>query len=175
MAKAPGQTQRSDMPFAIPVKIRHRFAGTTREVQHRFRLLPDGLFGLEYTQATGKKVYRFFALEAERRNRVQTTSLKGSSFFKKVLAYRVITDKAIHKTHLGIPNLMILIVTPTQARIDTMQKAIFGVYGATGSPKFLFQRVDTLGDSDQSPPPTSHIFHAPWQRAGAAKFYLSNT
>lgn len=175
VAKAPQQIQRSGMPFAIPVEIEHRFAGTKQEAQHRFRLIPDGLFGLEYAQATGKKVYRFFALEAERRNRVQTTSLKGSSFFKKILAYRVITDKAIHKIHLGIPNLMILTVTPTQARIDTMKQAVFDVHGATGSPKFLFRRVDTVGDSDQSPPPTSHMFHAPWQRAGWDEFCLNNT
>jgi len=175
MAKAPGQTQRSDMPFAIPVEIRHRFAATKQEVHHRFRLMPDGLFGLEYTQATGKKVYRFFALEAERRNRVRATSLKGSSFFKKVLAYRAITDKAIHKTHFGIPNLMILTVMPTQARIETMKLAVIDVHGETGSPKFLFRRIDTLGDSDQSPPPTSHMFHAPWQRAGWNDFLLYET
>src|SRR5205823_14959611 len=43
----------------------------------------DGLFGLEYAQPDGKKLFRFFALEAERTNRVYCSNLHQTSWLKK--------------------------------------------------------------------------------------------
>ena len=99
------------------------------------------------------------------RNRVNTRSLKGSSFLKKVLAYRAISEKGIHTSHLGIPNLLILTVAPTQARIETMEKSIHGVYGTDDGSNFLFRSISTQGHSNQEDSRTSHMFHGPWQRA----------
>ena len=174
MAKAPQRTRLADNPFAIPVEISHTFSNATARAHEKFRIVPDGLFGLEYSLPAGKKLYRFFALEAERRNRVNTGSLKSSSFLKKVLAYRAIIDKAIHKTHLGIPNLLILTVAPTPARIETMKKTIFDLYGRAGSSNFLFQCISTHGYGDQIEPPTSHMFREPWKRAGSNDFRLND-
>ena len=175
LAKAPKETQQAGNPFAIPVEISHRFPNAATRTNERFRLTPDGLFGLEYALPTGKKVYRFFALEAERRNRVITSNLKGSSFLKKVLAYRTIIEKGIHTSHFGIPNLLILTVAPTQARIDTMKKMILGLYDAGDSSNFLFRCISTQGYDDQVDGPTSHMFHEPWQRAVLDDFRLVNT
>jgi hypothetical protein len=174
MAKAPLRTRQADNPFAIPVEISHQFSNANARAYEKFRLVPDGLFGLEYKHPAGKKLYRFFALEAERRNRVSTGSLKGTSFLKKVLAYRAIIDKATHRTHFGIPNLVILTVAPTQARIETMMKTIFDLYGAAGSASFLFRCICTQGYGDQIEPPTGHMFHEPWQRAGSNEFRLND-
>jgi hypothetical protein len=174
LAKAPKETQRAENPFAIPVEISHRFPNATARSMERFRLIPDGLFGLEYALPTGKKVYRFFALEAERRNRVNTGSLKGASFLKKVLAYRTIIENEIHTSYFGIPNLLILTVTPRQARIDTMKKMIAELYPNGDNSNFLFRCVSTQGYDDQVKPPTSHMFHEPWQRVGSDDFRLND-
>lgn len=174
LAKAPEQTRHADNPFAIPVKISHAFPDAKMRVHEKFHLIPDGLFGLEYKLPTGQNLYRFFALEAERRNRVRTGSLKSSSFLKKVLAYRVIIDKAIHKTHFGIPNLLILTVAPTQARIETMKQTIFDIPGMAGGSEFLFRRISTMGYGDQTEPSTSHMFDGPWERAGSTDFRLDD-
>lgn len=174
MAKAPPRTRQADNPFAIPVEISHTFSNADTRAHEKFRLVPDGLFGLEYSLPAGKKLYRFFAFEAERRNRVNTGSLKGTSFLKKVLAYRAIIDTATHKTHFGIPNLLILTVAPTQARIETMKKMVFDLCDTAGSSSFLFRCISTQGYGDQIEPPTAHMFCEPWQRAQSTDFCLDD-
>jgi hypothetical protein len=174
ISKAPAQTQRSKNPFAIPVEISHKFSGASAPSYEQFRIIPDGLFGLEYQQVSGKKLYRFFILEAERRNRVNTRSLKGSSFLKKILAYRAIIDHEIYKSHFGIPNLLILTVAPTQARIETMKQTILDIYGTADSSMFLFRRVAALGDSEPDGFSKTLMFDAPWERSTFTEFRLND-
>ena len=89
--------------------------------------------------------YRFFALEAERSNRVAASNLRQSSFLKKVLAYRDIVARQTHRTALGLPNLLVLTVTTSKARIETMKALVTEVTGGKGSALFLFKEVAQLG------------------------------
>jgi hypothetical protein len=64
LAKAPEETRNSPHPFRIPV-LPSQASGGDWSVQRGAYIVPDGLFGLEYTIGE-KKSYRFFALEADR-------------------------------------------------------------------------------------------------------------
>jgi len=172
LAKAPEETRKSDLPFALPVDIRNRFVGSRQDQQLQFRLIPDGLFGLEYQLPQSKKVYRFFALEAERTNRIHSKSLKGSSYVKKILAYQYILQNRIFKSRLGLPNLLILTVTPNQARIKSMSEALMDIYGPTGAAGFLFRAIPVHGETSAFHTGFPDLYEEPWKRVGHDPFYI---
>lgn len=128
-------------------------------------LIPDGLFGLEYVLADGTKGYRFFALEAERTNRVWCQNLRQASWLRKVLAYRDIARQRAFHSHLGLPNLLVLVVTPTESRIEAMRRLVTEVTEGRGSPMFLFHHIPVIGHGCP-PPAMPDLFAGPWARAG---------
>jgi len=123
-------------------------------------LVPDGLFGLEYVQGA-TKAYRFFALEADRgtmpivRSNPNQTSLMG-----KIAAYRQIIAQRVHKTHWGVPNLLVLTITASEARMGGMIERLKGQ--AEESPAFLFKAMD----ASSLVTPVPGVLLAPWARAG---------
>jgi len=171
VASAPQVTQAHRNPFALPVSITHTFAHEKTE-SAAFDLIPDALFGLAYQEQDGGKSYRFFALEAERENRVAASSLKQTSFLKKVLGYRNIAARETYRTRLGIPNLIVLVVTGSQARIETMKKVVMDVTAGKGSSIFLFRPLPALADPFKAVAPGTDLFSGPWQRAGHPDFYI---
>jgi hypothetical protein len=79
--------------------------------------VPDGLFGIEYSVGD-KKAYRFFALEADRGTMAVARSTAGQiSYLGKIASYREIIARRVHKTHLGMPNLLVLALTTGDARM----------------------------------------------------------
>lgn len=175
LRKAPPARRQLGGPLTLPVRISHRFVSNRQFHQEKFNLMPDGLFGLEYQQASGEKLYRFFALEAERRNRVHTNSLKGSSYLKKILAYQYVLENRIFESHLGLPNLLILTVTPNAARIQTMKEALTDVYGPGGCANFLFQAIPVHGETCRSYNGFPDLFSEPWERARHGPFYIDQS
>ena len=65
IAKAPEETRSLHNPFELPVSISHAFSNAKDVQRADIKIVPDALFGLEYT-ANGQKSYRFFVLEADR-------------------------------------------------------------------------------------------------------------
>lgn len=161
--------KKAKSPLALPVSITHTFARERTE-SAAFDLIPDAVFGLAYAEPGGGKSYRFFAFEAERENRVAASSLKQTSFLKKVLGYRDIAARETHRTQLGTPNLIVLVVTGSQSRIETMKKTIMDVTTGKGSSIFLFRTG--LTDPFKAPAPATELFSGPWQRAGHPDFYI---
>ncbi|MBJ7533310.1 replication-relaxation family protein [Rhodomicrobium vannielii ATCC 17100] len=172
ITSAPEAAQKAKNPLALPVSITHTFARDRTE-SASFSLVPDALFGLAYSERDGSKSYRFFALEAERENRVSASSLKPTSFLKKVLGYRDIAARETYRTHLGVPNLLALVVTSSQARIDTMKKVIMDVTAGKGSSIFLFQALPSLTDPFKPGRSAPELFSGPWQRAGQPDFFIN--
>lgn len=172
LAKAPQTTRRAKNPFSIPVSLSHTFPRTSVTHTAAFGIVPDALFGLEYT-ADGRKLCRFFALEAERSNRVYCSNLHQTSWLKKVLAYRHITADQTYHSHLGLPNLMVIVVTPNSAKLESMKKLIMEVTKGRGSTQFLFKAIPVLGDRFKAPLPALELFTAPWSRAGHPDFTIS--
>jgi len=155
LARAPEKTRASTTPFRVPVP-----SGGY--------LVPDGLFGLEYAHG-GTKSYRFFALEADRGTMpVVRTNPNQTSYLGKIEAYREIIAQRVHKTHLGLPNLLVLTLTTGEARMAD----IIGRLGdqAGDHPVFLFKAVDASSLTTPAP----QLLLEPWQRAGCPPLRIAD-
>jgi hypothetical protein len=147
LGRAAEAIRSSEAPFRLPVPS----SGY---------LVPDGLFGLEYVHGASK-AYRFFALEADRGTMpVARSHGSQTSYLGKIAAYREIIAHRVHKTHLGLPNLLVLTLTTGEARMAD----IIGRLGsqAGDNAAFLFKSVSA---SDLTTPAPQLLFE-PWQRAG---------
>ncbi len=172
ITKAPESTRRLDNPFAIPVSISHTFSRTGSAQRADIKVVPDGLFGLEYA-CDGQKMYRFFALEADRNTLpVIRSDLHQTSYLRKILAYRQISVQNIYKSHLGLPNLLVLTVTTNQTHMANIMSLV-GELAHEGKAKlFLFKTMSSVGDSKKAPEPTVHMLTDAWQRVGYEAFRI---
>lgn len=144
LARAPEVVRTSGKPFHLPVP-----SGGY--------VVPDGVFGIEY-RSGGAKTYRFFALEADRGTMpIARTDPKQSSYLGKLAAYGEIVARQVHKTHWGIPNLLVLTLTTGAARCSEMVAKL-----GTGDPAFLFKSAE--GSALTRPLPA--LLAEPWRRAG---------
>jgi hypothetical protein len=166
IAKAPESTRKLDNPFAIPVSISHTFSRIASVQRADIKVVPDGLFGLEYA-SDGQKMYRFFALEADRNTLpVIRSDLHQTSYLRKILAYRQISVQSIHKSHFGLPNLLVLTVTTNQPHMANIMSLV-GELAHEGKAKlFLFKTMSSVGDFKKAPEPTTHMLTDAWQRVG---------
>ena len=169
--RAPAKTRDSKNPFAIPVSISYTYPKTGKTHHSKKPLIPDGLFGLHYKKTN---TYRFFALEAERRNRVFSKNLQQTSGLRKVLSYREIAKQKIYKSRLGLPNLMVMFVTPNDSRIETYKKLIQVVTKQRGNKMFLFRHIPVMGYSYTKPVPLPSLYTGPWTRVGYDDFFISH-
>ena len=144
LRKAPEATRSSPVPFRIPLPSGGR-------------LVPDGLFGIEYGSGE-TKTYRFFALEADRGTMPVARSSTGqTSYFGKLGAYREVIECGLYKSRLGLPNLLVLTVMLDEKRLsETMRR--FGERG--GGATFLFKAAGSLLAPDPQ------LLGEPWKRAG---------
>jgi hypothetical protein len=172
VAKAPERTCNLDNPFAIPVSISHTFASTGATQRADIKIVPDGLFGLEYT-CDGQKTYRFFALEADRNTLpVMRSNLHQSSYLRKILTYRQIAAQNIYKSHLGLPILLVLTVATNELHLTNIMSLVKELAHEGKSRFFLFKTKSSVGDYQKAPEPTAHILTAPWQRVGYEPFRI---
>ena len=147
LGRAPETTRSSPRPFRVPVP-----SGGY--------LVPDGLFGIEYA-GSGKKAYRFFALEADRGTMpVVRSNPQQTSYLRKMTAYREVIAHQVHKTHWGLPNLFVLTITTSETRMADIIGRLEGQAGNNAA--FLFKTIDTFGLMA----PATHLLFNPWQRAG---------
>ena len=172
IAKAPESTRKLDNPFAIPVSILHTVPRTGAMQRADIKIVPDALFGLEYTQ-DGPKAFRFFVLEADRNTLpVARSDLQQTSYLRKILAYRQISAQSIHKSHLGLPNLLVLIVATNEAHMASIMSLVRELAHEGKSRLFLFKTMTSVGDFKKAPEPTAHVLTDPWQRVGYEAFRI---
>ena len=147
LMRAPEQTREFTTPLRIPVP-----SGGY--------LVPDGLFGIEY-RASDRKVYRFFALEADRGTMpVVRSNDSQTSYLGKIAAYREIIAHQLFKTHWGIPNLLVLTVTGGEVRAQEIMARLQEKTGESAA--FLFKAVGTIDLTTPAP----QLLFEPWRRAG---------
>lgn len=97
---------------------------------------PDGIIGLEYAGAAPR--YRFFAIEADRGSMpVCRTGASQSSIQGKLAAYRSAYSQDWHRTALGIPNLIVLIVTLDHRRAQRILQLT--AEGGAGDRRFSYR------------------------------------
>ncbi len=175
IAKAPESTRNLHNPFELSVSISHTFSNFKATQRADIKIVPDALFGLEYT-TYGQKSYRFLALEADRNQMpVARSNLRQSSYLKKILSYRAIAAQNVHKTHLGIPNFLVLNVITNERHMKSIMALLDAITAQKGSQMFLFKSISTLGDFRIAPAPTSHMLTAPWKRVGYEDFCINKT
>ena len=144
LARAPEAVRTSKTPLSLPLPP----GGY---------VVPDGVFGIEYRNGEAK-TYRFFALEADRGTMpIARTDPKQSSYLGKLAAYGEIIARQDHKTHWGVPNLLVLTLTTSGARLSEIVAKL-----GTGSPAFLFKAAEGNVLTNSLPA----LLTEPWQRSG---------
>lgn len=172
LAKAPEATRKSTNSFAVPVSV----SCTVGDKQYMSDkpLIPDALFGIEYT-TNRQKSYRFFALEADRDSEpVVRANLHQTSYLRKILQYREIAARTVYKTHWGLPNLFVLTVTTNEKHMKSMIRLVDELTNGKGSTSLLFKTMPSLASLEKSPLPTPYMLTEPWCRAGYDAFHVDN-
>jgi Replication-relaxation len=142
LASAPDATRNAQNPWALPARITH--AGGTQDV----RVIPDRIFGLDFTQARKRS---YFFVEADRATMpIMRSHPRQTSFHQKILAYLAGAGSGnAHGKRFGIGNFRVLTVTTSQERVATMIGAVKRATTAGGSNQFLFtDRASILASPD---------------------------
>jgi hypothetical protein len=175
LTKAPERTRALANPLAIPVSISHPPVPAAATQHADMKIVPDGLFGLEYSR-DGQKTYRFFALEADRANMpIVRSNLQQTSYLRKILGYRQIAADNIQKSHLGIPNLFVLNVTTNEPHMTNIMSLVKKLAPDGMSRLLLFKTMSSVGDFASAPKPTPHVLTAPWRRVGCDDLLINKT
>jgi hypothetical protein len=163
LAKAPHETRAAKHPISLPAKISWRFP---KGAQHSDRpTTPDQLFGIDYGEGC-----RFFAVEADRGTEiVEPSDLKANSILRKLLSYRDILNHHAYRKVWGIPNLLVLIVTTSEARVENMLELAAKVI-PSGSENILFTHIPGFDVFFRSPPLLPQLWDTPWKRTGHKPF-----
>lgn len=170
LSRAPDAARKSQNPFALPVDISFTFERSRKTHSARTHIVPDAIFGIEYRERGGKS-YRFFAVEADRRSMpVYRSNLQQTSYLKKILSYRDITARKTYRTHLGLPNLMVLNVTTNERHMRGIMELVGQI--TQGSKMFCFKTLPSLGDMEKAPAPSPDMLTLPWSRVGHPDFNI---
>lgn len=110
LARAPDLTRQARNPLAIPVRLEPGASGAPVRRHRQAILIPDALYGIEYV-IEGEKRYRFWALECERTSPNWRSTDQASSTSLKRAAYDAMIAARTYRSHWGIPNLKLHLVT----------------------------------------------------------------
>jgi hypothetical protein len=130
LAAAPEATRRLRNPWKLSATLKHAGAA------HAIGIIPDKVFGLDFTQARKRS---YFFLEADRATMpVIRSHPRQTSFQQKILAYLAGGGASnAHGARLGIGNFRVLTVTTSRERLQTMWQAQHEA-SKGGSRQFLF-------------------------------------
>jgi Replication-relaxation len=168
LAGMPMRIRTSTLSRGLPVAIRHTIDGVSHECSKA--LVPDAVFGIDYVG----KGRRFFALECDRDHEpLYRSNLTQTSYLRKILQYRQVMQEGVHKTHWGLPNLLVLNLTTSELHKEKMLELVRDVCGGRGNNYLLFKATPSLGDVTPPPIPGGHVLFEPWERAGFEPLNIS--
>ena len=127
-------------------------------------VVPDRVFGLEFSDAQGNHDRRYFLLEADRGTMpVKRRHLSQTSFQRKLLAYTATWEQDLHRSLFGFHRFRVLTVTKSAARVKSLVDACSQLVRGHGL--FLFADRSIL---------SGDILTSPWQtgRPGETGFLL---
>jgi len=170
--RMPEGTRNSANPLAVPVPVSYTCPQTKITTRSDKPLIPDALFGIEYVM-DGQKRYRFFALEADRNTEPAFRgSLHQTSYLRKILQYREIVARSLHKSQWGLPNLLVLNVTINDRHMQNLMRPVDELTAGKGSSFLLFKTMPSLSSLEKAPLPTADMLTGAWQRAGLGPFLI---
>jgi hypothetical protein len=145
LARAPEAVRSCPLPYRIP--------GPSGAV------VPDGLFGLEYS-SDARRMYRFFALEIDRGTMpIARTTERQTSLLAKFDAYRAIIADGLFKRHLGVSTFLVLTLMTDGHRMQETERRL----GQCGdNAQLLFKAVAPALLAN----PLASLLHEPWTRPG---------
>ena len=137
------------------------------------QLMPDGLFGLEYTSVE-KKYYRFFLIEADRSTEPDTAStLDRKSYTRTILQYREFVGKGLYKEALGLSaGLLALHVTTSELRLRNLLALTEKLLASGANNYMLYRAAPEFGRYFKAPGILHDLFLDGWQRAGRPPFFI---
>jgi hypothetical protein len=149
-----GRAREAKNPMAIP------FLG----IAERRSLVPDDLFGLEYSGAG----FRFFAVEIDRNTEsIERRNLDQSAFGRKIAGYLQVLRNKVYRAWWGIPNLHILTVTTNATHalniVNYIQKQDDPIYAE----RFAFACEPAFCANWRVPRGVLALLHSPWVTTGA--------
>ena len=170
--KMPEATRQASRPMEVKVPVTVASPRARKSSRTERPLVPDALFGLEYT-ANGAKQYRFFALEADRNTEpVFRSTLRQSSYLRKILQYREISAQSLYRARWGLPNLMVLNATTNDRHRQNIMHLVDELTGGRGSTFLLFRTMPSLASFERAPKPSADILIGGWHRAGHPDFFI---
>lgn len=121
----------------------------------RLSVVPDHVFGLEFTDLPADRNCAYFFLEADRGTMpVERDSLRQSSFMRKLLAYEATWTQNLHRTRFRFHRFRVLTVTTSSDRLRHLMSACQQLERGHGL--FLFTDLDSLV---ASPDPLALTWH----------------
>lgn len=173
--RMPEATRNAAIPLAADASITYAPPRSGKSYAFNRPLIPDALFGLEYT-AGGKKQYRFFALEADRNTEpIVRNNPHQSSYFRKILQYREVIRRSTYKARWGLPNLMVLTVTTNDRHRQNIMRIVDELTAGSGNTHLLFKNLSSLASLENAPLPVGDILTDPWQRARQPDFFINRS
>ena len=170
--KMPQRTRNTRSPLAVPVSVSYTCPRTKNTYRYDKPLIPDALFGIEYT-TNRQKGYRFYALEADRHTEpVSRGKLQQTSYLRKILQYREIAARDIYRTHWGLPNLLVLNVTTNEQHMKNIMQLVEELSDGKGSTYLLFKTMPSLASVERASLPTPDMLTIAWLRVGHGPFLL---
>ena len=161
--KCPIATREARNPFAIPYDAS----------DGQRHLIPDALFGLEYSNGAC-----FFALETDMgTEQHRENEIKNATIIRKLRGYRQIVRDETFKAWYGLPSPQVLIATGSVVRMHNMLDTAARLCALDPhwpSRRFHFKAVPELARRNRPQlEPTGHMLTAPWHRLNAPPCGLS--
>ncbi len=115
LAHAPEHTRRKRDPFRWQTRI------NWNNEWHEIAIVPDAVFGIEYTDKPEGKNKAYFFVEIDRGTMpILRRDIRQTSFARKMHSYADTFERKLHTEHFGIRNFRVLTVTTSKERIETM-------------------------------------------------------
>lgn len=126
------------------------------------KLVPDGLFGIEYPAG-----FLFFAVEIDRKTEsIERSSPGQSAFGTKLKNYLEAFETRAFKSYWAIPNLMVLTVTTNVAHLANMVAYLQKFADEKQAQRFIFRAKQEFGAKWSVPPVMDDLLSEKWIRAG---------
>lgn len=125
----------SKIEFAVTIP-KSRFL-PFQKTPHPTKIIPDAFFAILH-QVQKQSLYRFYALEVERKNPLKRRSLEKPSSLKKLLAYQALLQSDGAQKQLTIPNLFLVIAAETEAKLLTIVEMAMQIWSKNEQMFLLF-------------------------------------
>ena len=156
---------RAQAPLRFPVTV----AGVTSN------LIPDALFGLEYAVG-GRKLYRFFIVEADRGTEPATATAshhRRKSYERTIDQYREFVGRGQYRQALRLTaGTVVLNVTTSEARLHNLLDLTAKLSEGRRNSYMLFAALPALGRAFRPVEVLHHLLTTPWKRAGLLGFRI---